>query len=706
MTSRWSAGGKRSRRILVAGGSALLLSCGSALLLSCGSGSGGGGTASSGAPVASETAGVVIGSYFRNARVCLDVNGNAACDAGEAAAVTDASGRSTLSGAGAGGVAEIGTDAGEYEPDANTTTAVAARTVLRAPREAPGVVSVHSTAVVAEMEAGALGFDAAVQKVAAWLGVSAAKVLADFNKETDATAKAILKSASGEGLRRIQLALAAAKTTDTTRQILAGATGTLDQIATVVVLYAENRSFDNLYGLFPGANGITSALASPATYQQVDRDGASVLATLPPVWSAGSAEAATWAFVAGLPNRPFRIDAPPGGRPGASAAVVSPDLVHRYYNNQMQINGGRNDMFVAWSSAGGLAMGYYDGSVMRMWKLAQQYALADNYFMGAFGGSFLNHIWFVCACAPPWTNPPATRISSVDATGIKLTPAVNSPASALTGEPLYAADLNVSARLPDGSYYAINTTQPPYQPSGTAPAPGGDPRLADPTGGGVAGDIPLRPQVATTIGDTLTAKGIGWRWYSGGWNAVTANRAALFDEALKFQPHHQPFNYFARFDPTTAAGAAERVGHLKDYSDFVADMQGGSLPPVAFYKPQGIYNQHPGYADVMTGDAHLADVVAKLQASPQWKNMLIVVTYDENGGFWDHVAPPRADRWGPGTRVPAIVISPYAKSGYVDSVPYDTTSILKLITRRHRLEPLAGFRANFGDLSNSLATIR
>ena len=70
--------------------------------------------------------------------------------------------------------------------------------------------------------------------------------------------------------------------------------------------------------------------------------------------------------------------------------------------------------------------------------------------------------------------------------------------------------------------------------------------------------------------------------------------------------------------------------------------------------------------------------------------MLVIVTYDENGGFWDHVAPPKADRWGPGTRIPAIFISPYARKGYVDHTQYDTTSILRFITRRFELPTLHG----------------
>src|SRR5260221_4000207 len=114
----------------------------------------------------------------------------------------------------------------------------------------------------------------------------------------------------------------------------------------------------------------------------------------------------------------------------------------------------------------------------------------------------------------------------------------------------------------------------------------------------------------------------------------------------------------------------------------VAGLAAGTLPAVSFYKPQGNLNEHPGYTDVASGDAHIADVVAKIQASPLWSSTVIVITYDENGGYWDHVAPPRADRWGAGTRVPTLLISPLAKKGLVDSTAYDTTSIIQIITRR------------------------
>ena len=101
----------------------------------------------------------------------------------------------------------------------------------------------------------------------------------------------------------------------------------------------------------------------------------------------------------------------------------------------------------------------------------------------------------------------------------------------------------------------------------------------------------------------------------------------------------------------------------------------------------------------MPGDQHIAEVVARIQASPVWSSTAIIVTYDENGGFWDHVPPPAGDRWGPGTRIPTIIISPFAKRGFVDHTRYDTTSILKLITRRFDLEPLPGVRRDTGDLT-------
>src|SRR5581483_9151941 len=266
----------------------------------------------------------------------------------------------------------------------------------------------------------------------------------------------------------------------------------LDRIQHIVVIYAENRSFDNLYGLFPGANGIANA--KPENTLQVDTDG-KPLPVLPAVWKGTQPDPA---FPVDMPNAPFRIDAPPINM---GLAVKTRDLIHAFYQNIEQIDGGRMDRFAAVSDAGGLVMGYYDGSKLPLWKWAQEYTLADNFFMGAFGGSYLNHFWLICACTPHDAGATESMRAQVDASGhLKRKP--ESPASALKGAPVF---VNTGTVTDDG--YSINTSQPPYQPSLIPPAANGDPRFADPS------RHPVPPQTAKTIGDTLSAKGVTWAWY-------------------------------------------------------------------------------------------------------------------------------------------------------------------------------------------------
>jgi acid phosphatase len=135
----------------------------------------------------------------------------------------------------------------------------------------------------------------------------------------------------------------------------------MNNIQNVVVIFAENRGFDNLYGLFPGANGIpgVNPTSTSSYVPQKDFDG-STLPVLPPTWGgmtlAGQSTVITQAQSANLPNKPFQID--DASSPiSMSSSVITRDLVHRFFNNQMQINGGKNDKFAAYSDAGGLSMG-------------------------------------------------------------------------------------------------------------------------------------------------------------------------------------------------------------------------------------------------------------------------------------------------------------------------------------------------------------
>ncbi len=489
-------------------------------------------------------------------------------------------------------------------------------------------------------------------------------------------------------------------------------------MATIVVIYAENRSFDNLYGNFPGAQGIRDVLSRdgaplPAYAAQVDRDG-TVLSTLPPTWGGvtapGYTPVVTQSESAGLPNTPFSIERAFTAQSGVtlSSEVITRDLYHRFFEHQMQIDGGKNDQFAAWSDAGGLTMGYYETGQSALYALARQYVLADHFFQGAFGGSFLNHQYLICACAPQYPNAdtavskPSIAILDQDAAGHylpRLKAAKNAPASALDGPPKFAKSGNITPAnyFGDGNFYAVNTMQPPYQPSGNAPAAGGSGALyADPSS-----PTTLPPQTAPTIGDRLSAKHIDWAWYAGAWDEALADGKQPANKARRviyapqtpgagpdFQPHHQPFNYYANFDPVAAP--LERAAHLKDFGSLITDIAAGRLPPVVFYKPQGNLNQHPGYASIADGDAHIADLVAKLRAGPQWNHMVIVITYDEYGGAWDHLAPPRGDLLGPGTRIPALIVSPFARMGTVDHTQYDTDSILRLLIRRFDLDGLPG----------------
>ncbi len=425
----------------------------------------------------------------------------------------------------------------------------------------------------------------------------------------------------------------------------AAAAGPTDKINHVIVIFQENWSFDGLYGSFPGANGLANAGAAAT---QVDKNGVPYTVLPQPIDTTKKPPAPDPRFPADLPNGPFDVSkyVPPDQKTG--------DLVHRWFQEQYQIDGGKMDKFVAWSDAAGLAISHYDATNMPEGLLAQQYVMADNDFHAAFGGSFLNHQWLICACTPVWPNAPASQMAQVDANGNMV------------------KDGNV---LPDGS--VVNTSF----------------TLNTPHPANITNTMNLVPeQTAPTIGDRLSDKGISWAWYSGGWNdAVAGHPDALF------QYHHQPLAYFANY----ADGTPGRAAHLKDETDFMRALTTNDLPAVSFIKPLGPDNEHPGYASLLQGQQHVADLVKAVQNSPYWADTAIIITYDEHGGRWDHVAPPIVDKWGPGSRVPMIIISPYAKKGFVDHTQYDTTSILKFIEVRWDLAPLTSRDANVNNLTNA-----
>jgi acid phosphatase len=468
-------------------------------------------------------------------------------------------------------------------------------------------------------------------------------------------------------------------------------------IDTVVVIYAENRSFNNLFADFPGLEQPLSAVPRERTLQR-DRDGR-LLEQLPKIWEGLVPDKQVVEHreykigpdaLAPIPNGPFKLSTPEGDP--LPHGLVTRDLVHSFYNNQLQINGGRNDGFVAWGDSGALVMGHYgDASAnLRLWQIAREFTLCDNFFMGAFGGSYLNHQYLIAARPPFYPNadksPAKGRIVELDGSdprGIRPKQTTRSTPSAMDGPVRFVPN----TITPD--FWAVNTMLPPYAPT----------YELDPDRPGYANwesGNTLVPQKHRTIGDMLSAKGVEWAWYAGGWSAAItgAGEDNEFPSRPNFQPHHQPFNYYEQFGPGTANRAKRLrdagIGETARTNLFLADVEAGRLPSVAYYKPQGNLNMHAGYSDVDAGDRHIARVIDALRKSPQWDKMLVVVTFDENGGWWDHVAPPKGDRWGPGTRIPALIISPHARHGEVDHTIYDTGSIARFITRRWGLQKLPG----------------
>ncbi|MBO0733630.1 MAG: phosphoesterase, partial [Methylocapsa sp.] len=496
-----------------------------------------------------------------------------------------------------------------------------------------------------------------------------------------------------------------------TGQIPATAAGRVNEFNHIVVIIQENHSFDNLYGLWGDVNGeAVNGLnnADAVDTRQVEQDGTpykclpqlDVNLTSPPLAPTCTGSSNKAPFQSAFANGPFMIDnyiapkdttcPPPGARAPKDGIVkgsglpggCTRDLIHAFYNEQYQIDRGRQDRYVTGSDAAGLVMGYNDTTKLPVYGAlhrpgAPNYVVADAFFHAAFGGSFLNHQWLIAAATPVLCNAlndgsERDLHSIIDSNGMPgPTPFYRSPPGAVTKSGL----LTISCDPPPGrpppapdsacGDYAVGTFQPFYWPYSP----------------GAAEERRLPPLTNPTIGDRLSAAGIDWAWYSGGWsNAIgdigapgwtngggpscadpNADPRPAYPRCPDklFQYHHQPFNYYASFAPGTAA----RAQHLRDEAEFLAAANEGTLKPVSFVKPIGGETEHPGFTDESEGDTHLVRLVDAVVNGPQAEDTLIIVTYDEFGGQWDHVPPPpygrlgaqagASDQWGPGTRVPA-----------------------------------------------------
>jgi acid phosphatase len=571
----------------------------------------------------------------------------------------------------------------------------------------------------------------------------------------------------------------------------------LNRAKHIVVIYEENHSFDNLYGKWEGVNGLRRADRLHRRQVKQDRkpfrclpqndvnlDANLIPPPLTPQCSdVNPADGST--FQSHFFNRrrrtgdgnPFTIDrylppeattcpketdTPPArnsfgipkgkGTPGGCTR----DLEHRFYQEQYQINGGRQNRYTIGSDALGLTQGVYETRNLPIYRYLHQpghpkYAISDAFFQAAHGGSFLSHVWLIAARTPRYDNAPSDRHSIVDENGMPVTNTnpgymYKSPSSEkLNDGPLTAAcDDNANHDNPSRDAHgnvcgdwAVNTIQPKSEPfmPGTA----------------LVNRLPLQDN--PTIGDRLSAAGKSWAWYAGGWSNAdhrptepgwtnnggpvsrtlpppaggtnpngcpdpNANPAAKypFCPDAKFQFHHQPFNYFAPYarggDDGRGEASEARLKYLRDEQEFIGAAQASKsdckLRDVSFVKPIGSENEHPGYASEPNGSDHLVELLKEIEGSACRKDTMVIVTYDEFGGQWDHASPPGTkgnpgpdDSWGPGTRIPALTLAPGLRDDFVvDHRQHDTTSILATIEHGFGLKPVSSRDARTKDMSS------
>ena len=378
---------------------------------------------------------------------------------------------------------------------------------------------------------------------------------------------------------------------------------------------------------------------------------------------------------------------------GAEPGGCTRDIVHRFYQEQYQIDGGKQDRYVTGSDA----VGPDDGPLQHQGaadlpatctpRAPRSTSIADHFFQAAFGGSFLNHQCLIAARAPLDTAPASTyaaggapaKNSVLDANGMPT----SYPQYTATG-PSTDDQLTAEVRRPGGQRrgqacgdFAVNTIQPSSRAAR---------RRRE--------DLPLIDDTKyPNIGDRLTGQG----------HLAGTGTPAAGTTPSPATPGRCSSTTTSRSttSPTTRpASPAARTCRTRRSSSSAAQAR-ARCRRSRFVKPYGAENEHPGYASESTGRDHLVDLLKTMTERPEASNTLVVVTYDEFGGQWDHVSPPEdRTRWGPGTRIPALVIarSLRTQSG-VDHTSYDTTSILATIEHSYGLAPLSTRDAAVNDLS-------
>jgi phospholipase C len=322
----------------------------------------------------------------------------------------------------------------------------------------------------------------------------------------------------------------------------------------------------------------------------------------------------------------------------------------------------------------GLVMGYYDGNtVTALWNYAQTFAMSDNSYSTTFGPSSVGAINLVSG---------QTHGFSPDPTFNAVT-----PNTTMIGDP-----------QPTGDKCDTRDTSTSIDPNNK------------------------------NVGDLLNAKGVTWGWFEGGFRDCLqshANKAGIVSK--DYIPHHEPFQYYAstanlqHLPPSSVAmiGKTDQANHQYDLTDFWAAVNAGNMPAVSFLKAPAYQDGHASYSDPLDEQEFLVSTINALQRSKFWRDTAIVVAYDDSDGWYDHAIGPIVnqssdptfdaldgttcgkkpenimggyqDRCGYGPRQPLLVISPFARSNFVDHSTTDQTSILRFVEDNWGLGRIGNF---------------
>jgi phospholipase C len=320
--------------------------------------------------------------------------------------------------------------------------------------------------------------------------------------------------------------------------------------------------------------------------------------------------------------------------------------------------------------------------------MADNYAISDNYHQGIMGGTGANFIYLGTGDVgffsdgqghplPPFPNqienpnPQAGTNNFYAQDGYGGGSYVNCSDTSQPGVAAIRTYLNSLPYHPwrDGNcapntYYLVNNYGPGFKPDGTPNPPAGP------------SDFRLPPQTLPTIADSLSANGVTWKYYIGGWNGGKPNS--------NWCSICNPLEFVSSIMTTS------QRNNIADVPDFFKDVENGTLPAVSFVRPYEPYAGHPAnsslsfYEDFTT---HLSNTV--IINEDLFNQTAIFLTMDEGGGYYDSGYIQPIDFFGDGTRIPLVAISPYAKQGYVDHTYYDHGSILKFIEANWHLPPVS-----------------